>query len=66
MKYQGASCEALVESAERSISFLVDEDFEDIVVSLKASDVMTTIRAYKALAGLCDFPFHLGVTEAGE
>ncbi len=64
-KHQGASCEALVESAERSMSFLVDEGFHDIVVSLKASDVMTTIEAYRVLAGLCDFPLHLGVTEAG-
>ena len=64
-KYSGPTCEALVESAERSISLLVNEGFEDIVVSLKASDVMTTILAYRALAGSCDFPFHLGVTEAG-
>jgi (E)-4-hydroxy-3-methylbut-2-enyl-diphosphate synthase len=64
-KYQGPTWEALVESAERSISLLVDEGFPDIVVSLKASDVMTTIFAYRALAGLCDFPLHLGVTEAG-
>ncbi len=64
-KHSGPTWEALVESAKRSISLLVDEGFEDIVVSLKASDVMTTIRAYRALAGLCDFPLHLGVTEAG-
>ncbi len=64
-KYSGPTWEALVESAKRSISQLVDEGFEDIVVSLKASDVMTTIEAYRALAELCDFPLHLGVTEAG-
>ena len=64
-KHSGPTWEALVESAKRSISLLVDEGFEDIVVSLKASDVMTTIRAYRALAGLCDLPLHLGVTEAG-
>lgn len=64
-KYSGPTWEALAESAKRSISQLADEDFEDIVVSLKASDVMTTIEAYRALAGLCDFPLHLGVTEAG-
>ncbi len=64
-KYAGPTCEALVESAKRSISQLEDEGFEDIVVSLKASDVLTTIEAYRALANLCDFPLHLGVTEAG-
>ncbi|HXL04456.1 MAG TPA: flavodoxin-dependent (E)-4-hydroxy-3-methylbut-2-enyl-diphosphate synthase [Bacillota bacterium] len=64
-KHQGPTFEALVESAKRSISLLVDEGFQDIVVSVKASDVVTTISAYRALAGLCDFPLHLGVTEAG-
>lgn len=64
-KYQGPSWEALVESAKRSVSFLLHEDFFDIVISLKASDVITTIKAYRALAGECNFPLHLGVTEAG-
>jgi (E)-4-hydroxy-3-methylbut-2-enyl-diphosphate synthase len=41
------------------------ESFESIVLSLKASDAPTTIAAYRAAAGLCDYPFHLGVTAAG-
>ncbi|NLS44420.1 MAG: flavodoxin-dependent (E)-4-hydroxy-3-methylbut-2-enyl-diphosphate synthase [Firmicutes bacterium] len=64
-EYSGPTWEALVESAKRSISLLTNGDFDDIVVSLKSSDVMTTIQAYRGMAGLCDFPFHLGVTEAG-
>lgn len=42
-----------------------EESFGDIVLSLKASDVPTTIAAYRRAAGLCDYPFHLGVTAAG-
>lgn len=40
-------------------------DFRDIIISLKASDVTTTIEAYRQMAGECDYPFHLGVTAAG-
>lgn len=59
------TAEALVESAMRSIRFLERLKFKDIVVSLKATDVLTTIRAYKILAGRGNWPFHLGITEAG-
>lgn len=62
----GASCgEAMVESAGRHIRLLQDENFEDIVVSLKASDVLTTIEAYTLLSQTYAYPLHLGVTEAG-
>ena len=57
--------EAMVESALRHAAMLEEADFHDIVVSLKASDVPTTIAAYRLMAGRCDYPLHLGVTEAG-
>ncbi len=56
---------ALVESALRNIDLLEELDFYDIKVSIKSSDVMTTIAAYRLLSGQCAYPLHLGVTEAG-
>src|SRR5690606_13388322 len=57
--------EAMVESALRHIRMLEEEDFFDIKVSLKASDVPTMVRAYRLAAQSFDYPLHLGVTEAG-
>jgi len=57
--------EAIVQSALKSIRLLEGFGFYDIVVSLKSSDVLQTLAAYRRLAPLCDYPFHLGVTEAG-
>ncbi len=57
--------EALAESALRNIGLLEAMDFHEMKISLKSSDAMTTVAAYRALAGRCDYPFHLGVTEAG-
>lgn len=64
-KYGGPCAEALVESARRSARLLEDEGFADIVLSIKASDVRTTIEAYEAVAGETDYPLHVGLTEAG-
>lgn len=64
-KYGRACPEALVESALSHVSLLEKYDFEDIVISIKSSDVHTMIRAYELLALSCDYPLHLGVTEAG-
>ncbi|SDB44394.1 4-hydroxy-3-methylbut-2-en-1-yl diphosphate synthase [Ruminococcaceae bacterium FB2012] len=64
-KYGRPTPEALVESALRHVRILEDCDFEDIVISLKSSDVPTMIGAYRLLAEKCDYPLHLGVTEAG-
>ncbi len=64
-KYGRPAPEALVESAMRHINILEQCDFEDIVISLKSSDVSTMIAAYRLLAGQCSYPLHLGVTEAG-
>jgi (E)-4-hydroxy-3-methylbut-2-enyl-diphosphate synthase len=57
--------EAIVQSALKSIRLLEGFGFYDIVVSLKSSDVVQTLQAYRRMAQLCDYPFHLGVTEAG-
>ena len=56
---------ALVESAKYHISLLNRFDFDDIVVSLKSSDVKTTVAAYRLMAAETDYPLHVGVTEAG-
>lgn len=64
-KYGSPTPEAMVESAEKHISMLRKYDFDDIVVSLKASDVKKTIEAYRIMHQKHDYPLHLGVTEAG-
>jgi (E)-4-hydroxy-3-methylbut-2-enyl-diphosphate synthase len=64
-KFGTATPEAMVESALRHIEVLEREGFYDIKVSLKASDVIRTVQAYRLLARQVDYPFHLGVTEAG-
>ncbi len=64
-KKYGQTPKAMVESALWHIKFLEDLDFFDIKVSLKASDVIRTVEAYRMLRALVDYPFHLGVTEAG-
>jgi (E)-4-hydroxy-3-methylbut-2-enyl-diphosphate synthase len=56
---------ALVASALRNIALLEEMDFREIKVSIKSSDALTTIDAYRQLAAACDYPLHLGVTEAG-
>lgn len=57
--------EALCESALRHASLLEKFDFNDIVISIKSSDVPTMVAAYRLVAQQCDYPLHLGVTEAG-
>lgn len=64
-KKYGPTPKGMVESALYNIKLLEDFGFENIKVSLKASDVERTIEAYKMLRPLVDYPFHLGVTEAG-
>ena len=61
----GPTAEAMVASAEYNIKFLEDLGFSDIKVSLKASDVQRTVEAYRMLRPKNNYPFHLGVTEAG-
>ena len=64
-KYGAPTAEALCESALNEISLLERFDFEDIVVSLKSTDVKRTIDAYRLISEQTDHPLHLGVTEAG-
>ena len=61
----GATAEGMVASAEYNIKYLEDLGFEDIKISLKASDVERTVAAYRMLRPKNHYPFHLGVTEAG-
>ena len=64
-KYGSPCAEALVESALYHASLLEKFDFDDIVISIKSSDVRTMIDAYRLCAEKCPYPLHLGVTEAG-
>lgn len=64
-KYKTPTPEALVESAQRHLKILEDNDFFETKISVKASDAMLAIAAYKKLAEVCDYPLHIGITEAG-
>lgn len=64
-KYGSATAEAMVESALQHVRILEDMDFTEIKISLKASDVIRTLRAYRILAEHVEYPFHAGITEAG-
>jgi len=64
-KKYGQSAKGMVESALYNIKYLEDLDFTNIKISLKASDVQRTVEAYRSLRPLVEYPFHLGVTEAG-
>jgi len=57
--------DALVESGLRNVALLEELGFRDMKISLKSSSAMTTVSAYRQLAARCDYPLHLGVTEAG-
>ncbi|MGN0593929.1 MAG: flavodoxin-dependent (E)-4-hydroxy-3-methylbut-2-enyl-diphosphate synthase [Hominimerdicola sp.] len=64
-KYGSPTPEALVESAMKHVEILEKCDFNDIVISIKSSNVNTMINAYRLMAERCNYPLHLGVTEAG-
>ena len=64
-KYGEPCPEAMVESAMNHIKILEDNDFYEFKISCKASDVFLAVAAYNALADACDYPLHVGVTEAG-
>ncbi len=64
-KYGRATPEALVESALWECSLFEEHDFRDIKISVKHNDPVVMINAYRQLAAACDYPLHLGVTEAG-
>ena len=64
-KFKEPCPEALVESALRNIEILENEDFFNFKISVKSSDVFLSIAAYRQLSKVCDYPLHLGITEAG-
>lgn len=64
-KYGAPTPEAMAESAMYHVRLLEKFDFDDIVISIKSSDVGNMIKAYETVAGMCPYPLHLGVTEAG-
>lgn len=64
-KYGGPTAEGMVESALQHARMLEKAGFEDIVLSMKASDVRLTVETYRLAAQRCDYPLHVGVTEAG-
>ncbi len=64
-KYGAPTPEAMAESAMYHASLLEKFDFDDIVISIKSSNVENMIKAYETVAERCDYPLHLGVTEAG-
>ena len=64
-KYKEPCPEALVESAKHNIKILEDNDFFNFKISVKSSDIFLTVKAYQMLSKICNYPLHLGVTEAG-
>ncbi len=64
-KYGGVSAQAIVESALHHIDLLEQHQFEDIIVALKSSDIQLTYEAYQLLETKVNYPFHIGLTEAG-
>ena len=64
-KYKEPCPEALVESAMNNIKLLEDEDFFNFKISVKSSDIFLATKAYRLLSSACDYPLHLGITEAG-
>ncbi len=64
-KYKEPCPEALVESAMYNVKLLEDNDFFNFKISVKSSDVFLTVKAYRELSKTCDYPLHLGITEAG-
>lgn len=59
------TADALAESALRNIEILTDLNFHSIILSLKSSDVLLSIDAYRKVSAACDYPLHIGITEAG-
>ena len=64
-KYKEPCPEALVESAMYNVKLLEDNNFFNFKISVKSSDIFLTVKSYRKLSEICDYPLHLGVTEAG-
>lgn len=64
-KYHGVTAEGLVESALDKVSMIEDMDYDNLVISIKSSDVMMCVKAHELMAGRTPYPLHVGITEAG-
>ncbi len=64
-KYSGVTAEGIVESALDKVHIIEDLDYDNLVISIKSSDVMMCVRAHELLAGKTPYPLHVGITEAG-
>ena len=64
-KYNGVTAEGIVESAMDKIKIITDLGYENLVISIKSSDVLMCIKAHELLSEKVDFPLHIGITEAG-
>ena len=64
-KFKSPTAEALFESAKLNIRLLEDLNFDNFKISVKASNIFTSVESYKMLSNYCNYPLHLGITEAG-
>ena len=64
-KYGGCTADALVESAMDKVHLIEDMGYDNLVVSIKASDTMLCVRANERIREVCDYPLHIGITESG-
>lgn len=64
-KYRGVTAEGIVESALEKVGRIEELDYENLVISIKSSDVLMCIKAHELLAAKTDYPLHIGITEAG-
>ena len=64
-KYKSPTAQALFESAKLNIQLLEDQNFDNFKISVKASNIFTSVESYQLLSNYCNYPLHLGITEAG-
>ena len=64
-KYGGVTAEGLVESALDKVAYIEDLGYDNLVISIKSSDVLMCVRAHELIADKTDLPLHVGITEAG-
>ena len=64
-KYHGVTAEGLVESALDKVHLIEDMGYENLVISIKSSDVLMCVRAHELIAKQTDYPLHVGITESG-
>ena len=64
-KYKGVTAEGLVESAMDKVHMIEEMGYDNLVVSIKSSDVMMCVKAHELIADRCQYPLHVGITESG-